>query len=399
MTQPKPDLDEVTLRADILGADIGRWTSYTFASDFLTPCDGFQFSIGDPDIPQGLSGLIAPGIKVSLNISGRPICTGYIAEVAYSADRSSGTVLEVSGRDILGDVVDSCVDPFQSFQPTQTLEEIAKAVLSKFNITEIEFDAIAGQKAKDSQGHIAKPYPAEGAYEFIERLAKRQGLHLWAKADGTGVVLGKPNFKQESSYKLTRRRGIANGAGNNIVSGHVKRSMLNQPSVIVASARAGGGDFAHATVRCIYVNPLISIGADGKTVLPSVQEIIDRFPSAYKIKASDLDGVPPTSANTPYGFARPLYWVDSEAKTLAQLIQGTKREMAKHMSTSLEVVYEVAGHTQDGKVWTVDTVVDVEDEVGGLNEPMWISGVTFKKSRSAGTTTELKLMRLYTLAF
>ena len=378
MTQPKPDLDEVTLRADILGADIGRWTSYTFASDFLTPTDGFQFSIGDPDIPQGLSGLLAPGIKVSLNISGRPICTGYIAEVAYSADRSSGTVLEVSGTDILGDAVRSCVDPFQSFQPTQTLEEIAKAVLSKFNITEIEFDNDAnrslisgniygnkrnktrvtkkgkitkasGQIAKSELAHISKPYPAEGAYEFIERLAKRGGLHLWAKADGSGVILGKPDFDQEPSYKLTRRRGIANGAANNIVSGHVKRSMLNQPSVIVASASAGGGDFAHARVRCIYVNPLISIGVDGE-VLPSVKEIVDRFPSAYLIEEQDLDGVPPDSARQPYGFARPLYWIDTEAKNLNQLVQGTKREMAKHMSTSLEIVYEVAGHTQDGRV-------------------------------------------------
>jgi prophage tail gpP-like protein len=57
----------------------------------------------------------------------------------------------------------------------------------------------------------------------------------------------------------------------------------------------------------------------------------------------------------------------------------------------------VYGHTQDGHPFAVDTLIDVDDDVLGLHEPMWVMERTYTKSRSAGTTTTLTLIRRYTL--
>ncbi len=429
MTQP--DSDAVVLRIDDLGIELDRWTSYTFSSAFMTPADGFQFAVGDPDIPDGVSGKLAPGMRVTLMVSGRPLCTGYLDEVAKNADRSGGTVFECSGRDILADAVDSCVDPYQTFQPTQTLEQIVTSVLGKFGVASVEFDNAAnksvvtgnkyglrknktsvtkkgklrkssGQINKQALSHLAKPYPGEHAYEFCERLAKRQGLHIWAKADGSGVIVGRPDYSDagESTPKLVRRRGIGRGASNNIVSGHVKVSRLNQPSVIIAAATTGGVEFSRARMRCIMVNHIYgrSKDSDGNYIYaPEVEDILNRFPDAYVIGIEDVDGYPSPLTVDPFPHARPLFLEDPEASTLDQLKAFTMREMAQRQVGSLEASYEVYGHSQNGLTWATDTMVNVDDDVGGIHEQLWVSSVSFSKDRSGGTRTTLGLSRPYTL--
>jgi len=54
---------------------------------------------------------------------------------------------------------------------------------------------------------------------------------------------------------------------------------------------------------------------------------------------------------------------------------------------------------QDGSFtpWAVDTMVDVQDDVGGVYEPLYVLSRTFHKSRSGGTKTDLELIRRYSL--
>lgn len=443
------DLDECTLHLDSLGYNLDRWTQYTFRTDFLTPADSFTFSVGDPDIPLGASGRIAPGMKVSLQVNGKRICTGYIDEVAMGAERSSGTVFAVSGRDVLGDVVDSNIDPYMTFSADQSLIDVIGKVLAPYGLTTISLDNVADRsirasnqfgapKSKGGQSkpskferkvasanaaggaekitidstalkhskksakptsfaiHQAKPYPREGAYEFIGRLAKRAGLHIWAKADGTGVVIGKPDFSQEPIYNLIRLRGPGRGSGNNIISGAVRHARTDQPSVIIAGGRAGGGEFSRSTIRVVMVNELIGVNENGEYV-DAVKAILKRFPKAYLITEKDFDdGLVPRARN-PYPRARPMFLVDPESNNLQELINFTKREMASRQSRAIECTYIVAGHTYFGKPWAVDTTVIVSDDVANIHETMWIKGVMLNKSRSGGTTTTLTLIRPNTL--
>ncbi len=274
----------------------------------MTPADGFQFTIGDGEIPQGFSGKIAPGLKVSLIVDDHKICTGVIDDVHIEATRGGGATLSVGGRDVLGDAIDSVIDPKQVFHVNQTLAEIIKAVMTPYGFTrdpivdnDANRDLISGNKfgfkvykaresASTSHRHRrgasksragqalnsftstqSKPGPHEGAYEFCERLAKRAGLHIWASADGKDLIVGKPNFDQDSRYQIIRRRGIGRGALNNVISGSVTKSRKSQPSAIIAGGGGGGQDVARATNRVIMINELIARNLDGSLV-PEVQK-------------------------------------------------------------------------------------------------------------------------------
>lgn len=421
------DLDECALRIEDLNAEIVNWTSYTFHTDFLTPTDAFSFTIGDPQLPQGLSGKIVTGQRVTLLINGRPTCTGYIDEWSGDNSRGGGSTLTLTGRDVLGDAVDSCIDPTLRFSEKQTLEDVLREVFTPFGLTTFTADNAAnrdlitgnkygikvnktsytkkgqvtkasGKPVKSFLQHLAKPYQHEGAYEFAERVAKRSGLHLWASADGDSVIAGQPDFDQEPRFELLRKRGREAGSDNNIVGGAVTKSRLNQPSVIVATGCGGGGEFGRGRYKVAMVNELIALDA-GANLIPDVTRVLEKHKDAYRISLDDLPGKASPLALNPYPRCRPLYLHDDVSQDLEQLKNYVKREMAVRQQSSLAVTYEVAGHTQNGQTWAVDTVVGVGDDVGDIHEELWIKGVTFTKSRSSGTRTSLTLIRPWTMTF
>lgn len=437
MAKTPADLAECVLSLDSYGIEIPRWTSYTFAEDWLTPASGFSFSIGDPDIPQGISGKIREGLKVGLMVDGRTICTGFIDEVHAEASRGSGTVLTFAGRDALGDAIDSTIDPTQTFKPTQTLGQIVKEVMEPYGFlnepivdASANVDLITGNKygykvygpSKSGGGRKyrhrkkkgggrskagqavaafknfqAKPHDREGAYEFCERLAKRDGLHIRCTADGVDLLIVRPEFDQKKRYDLIRKRGIGAGRDNNVISGSVNRSRKNQPSIIVAGGIGGGGDVARATLKVIMVNELIARQTDGD-LIPQVKQILAKYPQAYVIGPDDLDGDISPLALNPYPRAKPLYLYDQEARDIENLKNFVMREMATRQMQSMSLSYEVEGHSQNGVTWAVDTIVSVDDDVGDVHEDMWIKSVTFTKDRNAGTRTNLSLIRPWTLA-
>ena len=98
-----------------------------------------------------------------------------------------------------------------------------------------------------------------------------------------------------------------------------------------------------------------------------------------------------------------VYMIDDEAKTLEALENFVRREMALLQHKSLQVNYTVEGHGQNTPAgfvpWTVDTIVEVNDEVAGLHKKLYVLGRTFVKSRDGGTTTQLELIRRNSLAF
>lgn len=432
------DLDECTLRLDSLGLEIPAWTSLTVHSDFLTPSDGWNFVVGDPDLPQGIAGKLREGAKVSVTVGDTVITTGFIDEIHYESTRGSGTTITISGTDVLGDSLFSTVDPTAVFLPTETLGQIVQRVMAPYGFPDAPLidnddnrDLVSGnlygfkvygaskrgkssgrKRKRKSKGksrsragqavdaftnYQAKPHPSEGAYEFCARLAARNGLRIWATGDGKKLVIGKPEFDQEPSFKLIRRRGNA-GADNNVISGSVNRSRTNQPSVIVAAGTGGGGNFSRATLKVVAINELISRQVDG-SLIPDVQAIIDKYPKAYVLGPSDFEGFVSPLALNPYPRAKPLYLHDAEARDLEQLKNFALRELANRQKQSLSMHYTVEGHTQAGAVWAKDTIVDVLDEVADISEPMWIQSVTFTKSRGAGTRCEIVAIRPWTMVF
>jgi len=200
-----------------------------------------------------------------------------------------------------------------------------------------------------------------------------------------------------------------------VLEGSVKYDVSNQPNIIVADGFGGGGEFGHSKLQAILLNPAVAyypggeasptktqaqVASDGGFAASAAyQAFFKKYKNAQVLKPKHTFYTPMYTPTL-----RVMYLHDDESKTPDELANFVYREMALRIHQSLSAHYTVYGHGQpalDGSFtpWAVNTVVDVQDEVGGIAEPMWVLSRTFNKSRRGGTTTDLELLRLYSLEF
>ncbi len=398
-----PEREQISLT--IAGYELKQWSSYEFASNLETPADGWSFTIGADKLPDSAATWLVPGQFVQLKLNGAVQGSGYTDSIEVRASRSAGTEFVIQGRDLIAQAVDACADPTVTFKEGASLLDVLVDLFGPFGwdseddfitTNEANTNAKAGirgvprtRKAqkplKRFTMHQLRPYPREGVYQFASRVAKRHGLMIWQTASGQNIVASEPSFDGDPLYRLVR-----NSKGTtNVLDGHVRLDIKNQATCIVADAASGGGEFGRARIKAIMANTAVA------TEDPAFLEPYKRYPDAIRV----LGHAFATPVRVPR--ARTLYLHDEESTTQEQLNNFVRREMAMLQRDSLQASYTVEGHgqiTAEGFVpWTVDTTVDVEDDIAGIRERMYIIGRTFHKSRSAGTTTSLQLIRLHTI--
>jgi prophage tail gpP-like protein len=399
------EVDAVVLRLPDTGIEITNWTSYSYNQAFLTPTAAFRFTLSSEDATL-VNDALLPGARVELAINTTVQCVGYIdRRTVDSSDR--GTVVTVQGRDVLGRVVDSCIDPAFRFGAGSSILDVLTAVLAPFgidtiyNIDELNVSIVTGlppgqsgtrPDLKTVKLDQVKPRIGEGSFAYLDRILRHFGLMLWAAADGS-VVVDKANFTGPARGRLVHRR--EQGQTNNVVRGSAELNLSTQPVVIVGFGFGGVGAPDKSRLKVIMVNELV--GLDPLRVpLPEVTAIIARYPGALVLPLrAEL-----TPMKRPVGDAgrvAPMFFKDDEAKTLEQLAASVRREMATRQRTALTASYDVVGHTQRGAPWAVNTMVDVDDDVLDIHRPLWLLDKTFSKSSTGGTTSSLRLILPNTL--
>lgn len=417
-----PDGEQIQLRLTDEHVNITNFTSYTFSSAFLTPSDDFSFTIGDEYLTDKLENALKLGARVSLTINNSiRVADGYIDRVAITAEHGSGRTWVIKGRDRLGLAVDAGVDPTHQFDAGATLEDVLVWTFSTFGWVNPDkhftIDNAAnravmsggnrgikmtkGGKKKGPKPlksfvlHQCRPYNHESAFEFAKRLANRFGLWIWPTADGEQLVIGQPDFTEEPSYVL--RRG-QNGIGN-VESGTATFDRTNQPSIIIADGFGGGGEYGRGRYKAFAVNPYFGVDEQG-FILPEVQALISQKLQDHTQIVMSTQPFRRRVAQVP---ARPVWLHDDESKSPDQLEAYIRREMSQLIRQGLDIEYTCTGHGQydaqgDFVAFAVDTIADVQDDVTGIHERMYVQSVTFEKSR-AGTSAHLGLIRLNSLQF
>ena len=441
------EIDTVVLRLPDAGKEIRNWSTYQLNQRFLTPTAGWSFTISDEDTTL-TNDLLVPGARVELSINDRLQCCGTIDKKTVTSDTGGGTKVTVQGRDILGRVVSATCDPAFKFASGMSAKDALVAVLGPFGIDTIYNDNLAnlsvitgypkgkavttggGQTGtklvarnvtgaggavttvydkvpdfsapasnvrrdlKTLQLTQAKPHIGEGVYAYLERLLRRLGLTMWAAADGSGVIVGAPDFTTPARHQLIRRR--SDPSRNNITRGQATTDLSTQPSAIMAFGFGGGVDVQKSALKVMMVNELVGLD-DAGNPLPALLAIKARYKSCtlLPIRAAL---VPLRRPQGDQRIATPYFCQDAESKNLAQLEAFVRREMAVKQQGAFTVDYDVVGHTQNGAPWAVNSMVSVDDEVLGVHGDMWVSEKTFAKSNGGGTTAVLRLIRPYTLA-
>lgn len=410
-----PESEEIVLELPKQGITLRNFLEYDFDSNFLDATDPFSFTFaadrfGD-EARNELRTALRPGSEVALKLAGTTIGSGYITALEVSAARGSGSEWRLEGKDKLGFAVDACADPTITFKPGQTLLDALKILFGPFgwrNDEHFDADGLADRDVKQNvQGkrrrvtkrppkkltsyelHQLHPHTSEGLFDFAARIANRQGLWIWPSADGKQLVVSRPDFDSPPLQKIFR-----DSRGNtNVLDGSVRLDINDQPTIIIADGFSGGGDFVPRNpIQAAMTNT--SVYTDDTTFVNLKQ----RFPGCRVLDTHNYDLA---AIFTP--FHRPLFLHDNDAQTQKQLEYFIRRQMARLQIRSLGARYNAEGHgqsTPDGFViWSTNSLVDVHDEIGYLNEPLYVLGRKFSKSRAGGTKTALQLVRRYTIDF
>ncbi len=435
------------------GAELAIWSDYCVDSNFLVPTDGFRFVVSDEQITGDLFELLIPGAPLELVINGHLQVSGFIDIVEAGADRSSGRTITVEGRDTMGPVVDAEIDTRKHFPDKTTLEKLLADTLEPFGFDTFFIDneqnsnVQAGKalprhkKSRKKLGQYpipkSKPHHNETHFQFLSRIVQREGLWIWPMVEGNGVVVAKPDYDQGPRYHLRRTIG---GSGNNILHGGIRRDATGQPSYLVATGNVPATEFEHHKLSVVIDHPylgsptrfLLSGRLQGgfqneQDKIPEPQRNLIKGTAAFTSSRSSgalrnetgtfsdvaagvhiqdfkwttkIPAAPAKIAN-PFAssLAKPIYRKDTESHTQAQLQNFARREMSLYVRRAFAAHYTILGHEIDGVPVTVDSVVQVDDESCNFHGPLWVLSRTMRKSRSAGTTTDLELVPLHALEF
>lgn len=165
------DANRVTL--SIAGHTHGDWLRYTIDSDFFTPADGWQLSLG---VHGNLPDYVVPWAEVQIRVGEDLVMTGRIDQIIQRYDKDRH-VVDITGRDGAAVLLDCSAPVFVAREIT--LAEAVATVVRPFGITGLE---IAERDAAFVKTTVE---PGMSAWEVIQQAAEASGLWAWFAPDGT----------------------------------------------------------------------------------------------------------------------------------------------------------------------------------------------------------------------
>lgn len=418
-------LDYATVVVD--GQAIDAWQSYTFESDMFTPADACRLSLGvgtsdtralRKRITELRDSIFVPGKRIELYVTHGGI-TSLQATCVVDArnvenDAESGTTFTVEGRDLASYLVDDSAPP-ELFKEGVTLMEVAREAVKPWGLS-VRTDATGARDIRTGKSRIeatprniqdrardlgipaaslsrkilegidngtidpnafatsksalatkasgissaqiaqlkikqAAPHSGESRWEFLDRHARRMGVLMRMGPDGT-LNLSTLDYGQAPSYRLVRK--IRDGRDNNIVAGGER----------------------YDTAR-LYSDVRVMGKMKGKNAIRSNVDV--------RVSDFNHDALP---------HEKVLLIHDSTVRTVEQAEGRAWRELAKSRQGARLFSYTVLGHGMGGRIFAADTVAHVQDEVVGINQPLYVVSRTLTRSESAGPVTTLRMVPL-----
>ncbi|KAF0145123.1 MAG: mu-like prophage tail protein gpP [Nitrospirae bacterium] len=334
------------------GYKVENFISYTIDSDLYVADDAFSLELANPEVT------IYKGSRCELYVNDILEMTGIIDKITPSYDKS-GNKLRVEGRDLMGLLTDSCCEEFITLQGV-TLKALTERLLKKtpfISTKDIVYqeNVVGKLKSKkhsksaawDTSQNFSQIEPGMTIVEALKEYARSRGVIFWSMPDGT-FVFGRPLVSGEPAFRLTNRK---DGKENNIKEGEKTEDISKQYSSITVMGQQQGTD-ATATSS---INTKATVANDA---VP--------FYKPFVVKNNN-------DAQSP--------------KAHGQMLLDKQRQ------EGFQLRYKVAGHSQNGKNWTINQICHVEDEAPNFNlkDSYLIYGRTFELSKDKGVVTTLRL--------
>jgi prophage tail gpP-like protein len=339
--------DEVVLSFN--GGRIENFSSYSIDSDLNFAACAFSLELSRLEMERK-NMPIKVGMQCKILINGRTELTGQIDKIENTYEKNARG-LKVSGRDLMGILVDACA----GLEDGESLEGFTLVEAAQWLTKKLTFAQRKVFVLQSDCGGLDRPIgmlqvePGMKIFEILCRYASMCGLIFYGLPDGT-MVFGKPKAKRfvnDPHYSLVCRK---DGAGNNIISGRLIEDISKAASVVsvVSQCTGGGGELADVSAS---------------------------------MKNHDF----PADVNKPLTLVQ-----NGDEDSPAALAKLTVEKMRRE---SFTLEYVVAGHSQNCENWRINRFAQVTDQLLGIYGEYLIESRTFTRSKDEGTKTTLRLSK------
>jgi prophage tail gpP-like protein len=316
---------------------------------------------------------IKPGMSFEVRIDDVLQMSGRLDAVNGSVTQN-GSILNVSGRDILARLHDATADKDYGFAEGTYLEVVQKvlkivgidaplifsndanrAAVTKKKQLILKKVAVTGRGKTGFDSAAVHIKSSESWYQWLMQILNHAGIVIRATARGE-ISLTAPNPDQQPTYSFVVAPAQDRGR-KFVISAHRKNDTTARASKVIVRCKGGG-----------------------------------------KLSGSkDIEGVAIDEEMVAYGIDRPRTLKDFKGTSVDAADRSAKRKLAEMRRAGFFFNYGLVGHTwqsddgHDSAILTPDTIANVEDLEHGYSGALWIESVDM--ARGPATTTQITCMR------
>lgn len=327
------------IRLIIGGYESTYWDNVIIDSQIDIPADAWSLTLFNPEkgyLPNDLKS----GALTKIYYGNELILTGILDRIVQTINRT-GRTLALSGRDLVGQLID-CSVPIKNSRQLTLSTLLEEYVLADFSHL---FQDIRVQDDKWLKNKVTVE-PSESIYDAIAKAAQVTGQYVWFDSNSAELRIGDP-FKF-TDHPVETLILMEAGENNNILEARYEEDVSNvfNEIKILSQDEKGRGISAETKADTQYKFNRLKI-----VTLSDIESQSEAYATLDKIKHDN----------------------DLEAYTL---------------------FITVPDWTINGTVWGTGWQINLKSDVIGRANANWVVlGRTLKLSRKDGKTTELKLKR------
>jgi prophage tail gpP-like protein len=348
---------------------VTKFLTYKFEASVLIPIDAFSFTFSLPGGNADIDEFIQEGDIAELTANGETVCTGIIDVVDVETTLDGGTVVMISGRNVLGQLEDQCAVNTSDLPMYFKSISLASAAGNVIQNTRVRGLAIQGSPSGIFEFATE---PGETKLDALQRFVEPLNCVIWSDPQGY-LIVGRPNMGAAPSGDLYCD---VNKRISNVMSIKAVRASTQIPNVMIPIWTGQEAVTQRVSAEQRILNP-----AQGPKRLRLAGQILQRavvtsMPSGSDAgSASDINRITVGGSN--------------------QLQLNAIREMQRENVKEIEVQVNVKGHYNDDLMpFLVDQVYNINYPAAGVTEKMYLYQVEYSLDASKGPRTSLYFCRL-----